>query len=86
MTVWSIYIIEANDNSYYTGIATDVQRRFEEHVGDEHGAKYFNGRTPIRVVYQEDGHTRSSAGKREIEIKKLTRHQKETLIAGHPQA
>ncbi|WP_423907689.1 GIY-YIG nuclease family protein [Candidatus Spongiihabitans sp.] len=84
MTAWSIYIIEANDNSYYTGIATDVERRFEEHAGGEHGAKYFNGRTPIRVVYQEDGHTRSSAGKREIEIKKLTRCQKETLIVSHP--
>ena len=84
MTAWSIYIIEANDNSYYTGIATDVERRFEEHAGGEHGAKYFNGRTPIRVVYQEDGHTRSSAGKREIEIKKLTHCQKETLIVSHP--
>lgn len=83
MTAWSIYIIEANDNSYYTGIATDVKRRFEEHAGNEQGAKYFNGRTPIKVVYQEDGHTRSSASKREIEIKKLTRNQKETLIAKH---
>ncbi|WP_424947129.1 GIY-YIG nuclease family protein [Candidatus Spongiihabitans sp.] len=86
MTTWAIYIIEASDNSYYTGIATDVERRFEEHAVGEHGAKYFNGRTPIRVVYQEYGHTRSSAGKREAEIKKLSRRQKETLIASRPRA
>ena len=79
---WSVYIIEANDNSYYTGIATDVERRFEEHGGTVGGAKYFNGRTPIKVIYQEDGHTRSSASKREAEIKRLSRKQKIMLING----
>jgi len=79
---WSVYIIEANDNSYYTGITTDVDRRFEEHSGTACGAKYFNGRTPLKVIYQEDGHTRSSASKREVEIKKLSRLQKIMLIAG----
>jgi len=79
---WSVYIIEANDHSYYTGIATDVERRFKEHSGTVCGAKYFNGRTPLRVIYQEDGHTRSSASKREVEIKKLSRLQKDLLITG----
>ena len=79
---WSVYIIEANDNSYYTGIATDVERRFEEHSGTVSGAKYFNGRTPLKVIYQEDGHTRSSASKREAEIKKLSRKQKIMLVNG----
>jgi len=82
---WSVYIIEANDNSYYTGIATDVKRRFKEHGGTVCGAKYFNGRTPLKVIYQEDGHTRSSASKREVEIKKLSRLQKELLITGATQ-
>ena len=81
---WSVYIIEANDSSFYTGIATDVERRFEEHSGAVCGAKYFNGRTPLKVVYQEDGHTRSSASQREAEIKKLSRRQKIMLIAGAP--
>lgn len=85
MTAWSLYIIEADDDSYYTGIALDVERRFEEHATKQ-GAKYFNGRTPIRVIYQENGHTRSSASKREIEIKKLTRRQKETLVTSRPRA
>jgi len=79
---WSVYIIEANDNSYYTGIATDVERRFEEHSGTASGARYFNGRTPLRVIYREDGHTRSSASKREAEIKNLSRLQKELLVTG----
>ncbi|MCZ6797520.1 MAG: GIY-YIG nuclease family protein [Gammaproteobacteria bacterium] len=79
---WSVYIIEANDNSYYTGIATDVERRFAEHSGAVCGAKYFNGRTPLKVIYQESGHTRSSASRREAEIKKLSRRQKQKLIAG----
>lgn len=78
---WSIYIIQADDDSYYTGITTDVERRFIEHIAGKQGAKYFNGRMPISVVYREEGHTRSSASKREAEIKKLSHHQKEMLIA-----
>ena len=79
---WSLYIIEASDRSFYTGITTDVERRFEEHLQCRKGAKYFNGRKPLGVVYREDGHNRSSAGKREAEIKKLSRSEKELLIAG----
>jgi putative endonuclease len=78
---WSVYIIEASDHSYYTGISTDVERRFDQHCSGPLGAKFFNGRTPLKVVYREDGHTRSTASKREIEIKKLTRMQKQALLA-----
>ena len=77
---WSVYIIESDDNSYYTGITTDVERRFDEHCDSRLGAKFFNGRTPLRVVYREDGHTRSTASKREAEIKKLTRLQKQAFL------
>jgi len=80
---WSIYIIEASDASLYTGITTDVDRRFEEHLNCQKGAKYFNGRTPVRIVYREDGHTRSSASRREMEIKKLSRQEKQNLVAQH---
>lgn len=83
---WSLYIIEASDASLYTGIATDVERRFDEHLHCLKGAKYFNGRSPVRVVYREDGHTRSSASRREMEIKKLSRREKQDLIATRPQA
>ena len=83
---WSLYIIEASDESLYTGIATDVERRFNEHLNCLKGAKYFNGRSPVRVVYREDGHTRSSASRREMEIKKLSRREKQDLISNRPQA
>jgi len=78
---WSLYIIKASDASFYTGITTDVERRFDEHSQGQKGAKYFNGRNPVKVVYREDGHSRSSASRREAEIKKLSRSEKESLIA-----
>jgi len=78
---WSLYIIKASDASFYTGITTDVERRFDEHRQGQKGAKYFNGRNPVEVVYREDGHSRSSASRREAEIKKLSRSEKESLIA-----
>ena len=77
---WSLYIIEASDSTLYTGITTDVERRFDEHLQGARGARYFNGRTPCRVLYREDGHSRSSASRREAEIKKLTRRAKQQLI------
>ena len=79
---WSVYMIEASDSSYYTGITTDVERRFDEHCSSALGAKYFNGRSPLKVIYEEQGHSRSSASKREYEIKKLNRRQKELLVQG----
>ena len=76
---WCVYILESSDKSYYTGITTDIDRRFKQH-GDGDGAKYFNSRNPVKIVYVENGHNRSSATKREAEIKKLTRVEKEQLI------
>ncbi|PCI16822.1 MAG: endonuclease [Piscirickettsiaceae bacterium] len=77
---WFVYIIEASDNSYYTGITTDLKRRFQQHLNGS-GAKYFNGRVPISIVYSEAGHDRSSASIREAQIKKLTRTEKEKLVS-----
>ncbi|EIC28776.1 MULTISPECIES: GIY-YIG nuclease family protein [Methylomicrobium] len=77
---WFVYIILCSDDSLYTGITNDVQRRFEQHAGGR-GAKYFNGRRPERFVYLETGHDRSSATRRELRLKKLSRPQKTRLIA-----
>lgn len=77
---WLVYIILCSDDTFYTGITTDLQRRFDQHASGR-GAKYFRGRQPLRAVYQENGHTRSSAGRRELEIKALTRAEKITLIS-----
>jgi putative endonuclease len=79
---WQVYIIVCTDNSLYTGITTDIERRFSEHAGVQ-GAKYFRGRTPDKVVYLEGGHSRSTASKREAAIKKLLRADKLRLIASN---
>jgi putative endonuclease len=78
---WSLYIIEASDESLYTGITTDVERRFSEHQQGPRGARYFNGRQPVKILYREDGHDRISASRREAQIKKLSRRAKQQLIA-----
>lgn len=75
---WQVYIIRCSDDSLYTGITTDIDRRFIEHVEGK-GAKYFRGRHPVEVVYLENGHTRSSASKREIQIKTMNRSEKMNL-------
>ena len=77
---WHVYIILCSDRSLYTGITTDPERRFRQHY-DGTGAKFFRGRRPERVVFCEGGHTRSSAGKREMQIKQLSRQAKARLIA-----
>lgn len=77
---WCVYIILCSDNSLYTGITTDVSRRFRQHA-QQKGAKYFRGRQPEVLLYLEQGHSRSSAGKREIAIKSLNRQEKIMLIA-----
>lgn len=77
---WQVYIILCSDNSLYTGITTDLARRLREHA-EGRGAKYFRGRRPEKVVYLETGHTRSSAGRREAEIKALTPAAKRLLAA-----
>jgi putative endonuclease len=77
---WTVYIIHCDDDSLYTGITTDLERRFREHRDQPRGAKYFGGRKPLSVVYTENGHTRSSASRREAVIKKLQRSEKKELI------
>jgi putative endonuclease len=77
---WQVYIILCSDDSLYTGITTDIQRRFDQHASDR-GAKYFRGRQPLKVVYREDGHTHNSAARREREIKNLERSGKLALIS-----
>lgn len=77
---WYLYILRCGDNTLYTGITTDVEKRFEAHQSGK-GAKYTRGRGPLELVYRETCGDHSSALKRELEIKKLTREQKEALIA-----
>lgn len=77
---WFVYIIRCDDGTLYTGIATDVERRFREHLGQPRGAKFFRGRKPLEVAWREGGHDRSSACRREAAIKKLDRDGKLRLV------
>jgi putative endonuclease len=79
--IWQVYIILCSDNSLYTGITTDCERRFRQHA-EGRGAKYFRGRWPLRVVYLEDNHSRSSAARREAQIKTMNRAEKVALVSG----
>lgn len=76
---WTVYIIRASDNSLYTGITTDLTRRFQQHL-EGVGAKYFHrGRRPEQVIYRELAEDRSAASKREVQLKKLSRQEKLAL-------
>lgn len=76
---WYLYILRCKDNTLYTGITTDVEKRLEAHRSGK-GAKYTRGRTPLELVYRERCTDHSHALKREWEVKQLTRSEKEKLI------
>ncbi len=81
---WFVYILRCADNSLYTGVALDVNKRLDEHNGiDKNGAKYTHGRRPVTLVYQESSNSRSDACKREYAIRRLNKSQKEQLLVKH---
>jgi len=73
-------MLRCADDSLYTGIATDVERRVSEHVGGARGAKYLKGRLPVSLVFRHDVEDRSVAQRLEYRIKRLTKSDKERLI------
>ncbi|WP_372940447.1 GIY-YIG nuclease family protein [Shewanella sp.] len=78
---WYLYIIRCANSHLYTGVTTDVTRRFAEHQsGGPKAAKFLKGKGPLTLMYQEALVDRSSALKREIAVKKMSRLQKLQLI------
>ena len=77
--MYYVYMLKCADGSLYTGYTNDLQKRVGVHNSGR-GAKYTKSRLPVRLVYSEEHESKSSALKREAEIKKLTRSQKEKLI------
>ena len=75
MTTWFVYILLCHDNSLYTGIAKDVEKRLSEHKSGNGGA-YTRSHLPVRIVYQETQPNRSAALKREAQIKHWSRRMK----------
>lgn len=80
--IWFVYIVECSDNSYYTGVTTDLKRRLHEHNTSKKGAKYTRCRRPVTLAYHELSDCRKSACKREYAIKKMTTTQKKALVTG----
>ncbi len=78
---WWVYLLRCSDDSLYTGIAVDTERRLREHNGElKGGARYTRARRPVQMVWREACDSRSEALKREAYIKTLTREQKLALI------
>lgn len=82
MADWHVYLIRCRDGSLYTGITTDVERRFKEHQENAGaGAKYLRGRGPLRLVYRRKLGDRGLAQAVESGIKRLPKAKKEALLA-----
>jgi len=78
---WSVYLLRCADNTLYCGITTNLNKRVRQHNGElVGGAKYTKVRQPCELVYSETSENRSTASKREYEIKSLSKLQKEKLI------
>ncbi len=80
------YLLRCADNSLYCGITNDLKKRVAEHNSiSSHAAKYTRSRQPVKLVYFEKCNNKETALKREIQIKKLEKSQKEELIvlSGH---
>lgn len=77
--VWFVYILECQDQTYYTGTTNDLDKRVRKHNSGK-GAKYTASRGPVRLIYSETYPTKSDALKREYQIKQLNRKEKERLV------
>lgn len=78
---WFFYLVRCNDDSLYAGITTDVERRVAQH-NDGTGARYTRSRGPVRLEHSEPWPDRAAASRREREVKRWDRQDKEALIAG----
>jgi len=77
--MYFIYILRCRDNTLYTGITNNIEKRMKAHSSGK-GAKYVKTRLPFKMVYCEEALDKSSALKREIAIKKLCKKDKEDLV------
>ena len=77
-----VYILRCEDNSLYTGITTDLERRFSEHLNSDKGAKYTKSHRPVKIVSAFGVATKSDALKLEHSIKKMKKPRKEQLVSG----
>ena len=79
---WVLYILSCKDDTLYTGITDNLPRRLEQHRSGK-GAKYTRGRAPLTLCYVEMCEDHSSALRREVSVKRLTKAQKLKLIQSY---
>jgi putative endonuclease len=85
MSHWSVYMVRAADGSLYTGVATDVDRRFEEHSqGGPRAARYLRGRGPLELLYQARLGEQGLALRVEGRLKRLDKSAKEDVVRSRP--
>lgn len=77
-----LYIIRCADDTLYTGIARDVERRLHTHAAGRKGAKYLRGRKPLQLVFSERVGSRAEAQRLESRVKRLSREAKLALVGG----
>lgn len=82
--MYSLYILQCSDGTFYTGITNNVPRRLEEHNSSNLGAKYTRGRRPVELVYTRKFRNRSTASREERRIKQLSRDEKKSLVLYRP--
>jgi putative endonuclease len=81
MPNWYLYLIRCRDNTLYTGISTDVDRRFAQHQSEgSAGSRYLKGRGPLSLVFKEKLGSRSLALKVEYRVKRMSKARKEKLV------
>lgn len=80
MTPWYLYLIRTADNALYTGITTDVARRYQQHQSGK-GAKALRGKGALTLAFSAPVGDRSLALRAEYRVKRLTKRQKERLVA-----
>lgn len=73
---WTLYLIEAQNGFFYTGITKDLKRRFEEHGGGKKSAKFFRRSPPKKILFSISGLTHSDALRMEYAVKQLDRSKK----------
>ncbi|MFB6216812.1 MAG: GIY-YIG nuclease family protein [Candidatus Aenigmatarchaeota archaeon] len=77
--MWKLYVLRLSDDSLYTGITKDIQRRLEQHRRGE-GSKYVRSRLPLKLVYTEEHEDKGSALKKEVKIKNWDKERKERFV------
>lgn len=80
-STWYVYLLRCNDNSLYAGITTNIERRLHQHNHTKLGAKYTRAKRPVTLAFIETAQDKSSACKRECQLKKLNKSQKEQLVS-----